>query len=158
MRNLSSSSSRSKTIQPLKIFPWIRSLHIKSRPSVNILKQLQTIFTVRFSPSSGLPSAPPGTDEEGLPALAPDVQLAASVELHAAAQGPVLDKPDVSRDHVVHSLYLTKVIKYFFGSHLNMWPYPGEDALWLERVLGYGEILLWLARAPLAQLVTLTIL
>ena len=111
-----------------------------------------------FSPSSGLPSATPGTDEEGLPALAPDVQLAASVELHAAAQGPVLDKPDVSRDHVVHSLDLTQVTKYFSGHHLNIRPYPGEDALWLERVLGYGEILLWLARAPLAQLVTLTIL
>ena len=37
MRNLSSSSSRSKTIQPLKIFSWIWSLHIKSRPSANIL-------------------------------------------------------------------------------------------------------------------------
>ena len=64
-----------------------------------------------FSPSSRLPSAPPGTDEEGLPALAPAVQLAPSVELHAAAQGPVLDKPDVSRDHVVHSLDLTQVTK-----------------------------------------------
>ena len=111
---------------------------------------------MRFSPSSGLPSAPPGTDEEGLPALAPAVQLAASVELHAAAQGPVLDKPDVSRDHVVHSLDLTQV--YISGHHLNIRPYPGEDALWLERVLGYGEILLWLARPLLAQLVTLTIL
>ena len=113
---------------------------------------------MRFSPSSGLPSAPPGTDEEGLPALAPAVQLAPFVELHAAAQGPVLDKPDVSRDHVVHSLDLTKVTKYFLGHHLNIRPYPGEDALWLERVLGYGEILLWLARPLLAQLVTLTIL
>ena len=71
---------------------------------------------MRFSPSSGLPSAPPGTDEEGLPALAPAVQLAASVELHAAAQGPVLDKPDVSRDHVVHSLDLTQVTKYFWDT------------------------------------------
>ena len=111
-----------------------------------------------FSPSSRLPSAPPGTDEEGLPALAPAVQLAPSVELHAAAQRPVLDKPDVSRDHVVHSLDLTQVIKYFLGHHLNMWLYPGEDTLWLECVLCYGEILLWLARPLLAQLVTLTIL
>ena len=48
MRNLSSSSSRSKTVQPLKIFPWIRSLHIKSRPSANILNS-HKIFLLCYS-------------------------------------------------------------------------------------------------------------